>query len=213
MTRVLTLCYSENRIASHKKAELCSDPLEETGLDRSCTCSVYERMEQQRDEDVMNWEEQTFSLPAGGNTTAALHFDPARPLQVTLHIDPVQGLITLTTSLCDGQVTPPSAEASDTITREMLQQTYVEQEMVQIFSTVLEIPLDEVERDSDFFACGGDSLATIAVATAIEGRFHIHIDPVMVFDHPVVSDLAAIALEHWKSKGDTRWQPSEEGLS
>jgi acyl carrier protein len=160
----------------------------------------------------MDREEHALSLPVGGDTTT-LHFDPARPLQVTLSIDTAQGIITLKRSHQEHQASPLPKEPSDALIRDTLHHASLEQEVAQIFATVLELPRDAVDSSTDFFACGGDSLATVAVVAAVEERFHLHIDPVTVFDHPVVSDLTVSILEHWRMKADAGLSRSEEALS
>jgi acyl carrier protein len=48
----------------------------------------------------------------------------------------------------------------------------------------------EITADSDFFRLGGDSLAAVNLMVAIEERFGIKVDPVVIFERPRISDFA-----------------------
>jgi amino acid adenylation domain-containing protein len=48
----------------------------------------------------------------------------------------------------------------------------------------------EVGRDDDFFDMGGDSLATVEIATWASNRFRINLDPFALFECPTIRSLA-----------------------
>ncbi|MCW2917433.1 MAG: amino acid adenylation domain protein [Actinomycetia bacterium] len=67
----------------------------------------------------------------------------------------------------------------------------VEQTLADIWSQVL--GLERVGRDDDFFALGGDSILSIQVV-ARAAQAELTLTPKLMFQHPVLADLAAAAI-------------------
>lgn len=67
--------------------------------------------------------------------------------------------------------------------------TTAEQVIGTIWSEVLN--LDQLEIDSNFFDLGGHSLLAVKVASRIRAAFQVQIPMRNLFEHPVLSDLAA----------------------
>lgn len=62
--------------------------------------------------------------------------------------------------------------------------THVTEVFRQAFPNIL------IEHDSDFFELGGDSLAVVAMCTALEGKLGIKVHPSLLFYHPTVEEMA-----------------------
>jgi amino acid adenylation domain-containing protein len=65
----------------------------------------------------------------------------------------------------------------------------VEEAIAEIFAEVLEIR--DVGRNDDFFELGGHSLLATRVVSRLRDRFQIEMSPRLIFESPLVSELAA----------------------
>src|SRR3954470_5098025 len=63
-------------------------------------------------------------------------------------------------------------------------------DLTTIWKAVLEV--DAVTEDDNFFMLGGDSLKAAALMVHIEETFGLLIDPIEIFEHPVLSEFAAL---------------------
>lgn len=61
-------------------------------------------------------------------------------------------------------------------------------EIVRLYREVL--ATTSTTPESNFFKMGGDSLSAIGVALAVEKRYGLKVDPVVVYERPVVRDFA-----------------------
>jgi acyl carrier protein len=138
-------------------------------------------------------------IPTHGTATT-IHFDPAQVARLSLQVDFQRGIITLQTqpleSVPEGETTQEGQtnRNTDELERTEVALALLEQQLPQLFATVLGIPVEQVEPATDFFEYGGDSLAIAALLTAIEERFGLKIEPDLIFDHPVLEDLAAALM-------------------
>ncbi|MCE7082630.1 condensation domain-containing protein [Streptomyces sp. ST2-7A] len=55
---------------------------------------------------------------------------------------------------------------------------------------------ETVSRDDDFFDLGGDSLMQVQLGNAVERKFGFDLPFDVVYEHPILRDLAAYLLEH-----------------
>jgi acyl carrier protein len=69
----------------------------------------------------------------------------------------------------------------------------LEEELARIWSLVLAV--DDIERDADFFALGGDSLLAVQVASRVRGELGVTLRLQTLFEHPILEDLAATIAE------------------
>lgn len=66
-----------------------------------------------------------------------------------------------------------------------------EQQLAQIWSAILGIPLSQIGRHDDFFKIGGHSLRATILAARIEKTFGIAFPLLDIFYYPVLSEIAA----------------------
>ncbi len=71
-------------------------------------------------------------------------------------------------------------------------QTAAERRLARIWRDALEVR--RVGRHDDFFALGGSSLSAVRVLSGIERQFGVRLSPATLFAHPVLADLAALAV-------------------
>lgn len=130
-------------------------------------------------------------------TATTFHFDPTQVARFSLQVDFQHGIITLQTQAAETEAeadTGPAEQSThntDELEKFALTQALLEQQLPQLFATVLGIPVEQVGSTTDFFEQGGDSLAIAALLSAIEERFHLQLAPDLIFDHPVLEDLTA----------------------
>jgi amino acid adenylation domain-containing protein len=75
----------------------------------------------------------------------------------------------------------------------------------QIVADTLELPLDEVQPETNFFEAGGDSLSVGQLLSALEAHLRVHIDPRVVYTTPVLYDLAMALFRYvMQSQGEIR---------
>lgn len=147
---------------------------------------------------------EVIDIPTTG-TAATFHFDPTQVAQFSLQVDFQRGVVTIQTQVSEAI---PIQEAhtthnTDELERAALTQALLAQRLPQIFATVLGIPVEQMGETTDFFEYGGDSLAIAALLTAIEERFHLRLEPDLIFDHPVLEDLAAAIAQQQKAQPTT----------
>ena len=75
-------------------------------------------------------------------------------------------------------------------------QNEVVQILIRIFAQTLNQPQELIEASSDFFQLGGDADTLAGLLGAIEQDLQVQITPNDVFDHTVLSCLAAVVHEH-----------------
>lgn len=68
----------------------------------------------------------------------------------------------------------------------------LEAHLCHLFSQILDRDPGQVDRDTDFFEAGGDSLDVATLLTSIHEQFQIDLDPFVVFDHPILGELLTI---------------------
>lgn len=73
--------------------------------------------------------------------------------------------------------------------------TSIEETVRRHWATVLEIPVDSVTADSDFFAQGGDSLLAAELVAAISDDIQTDVDIAQLFLDASFSELVNAALE------------------
>ncbi len=69
---------------------------------------------------------------------------------------------------------------------------HVEQELAQVWADVLDVPVDRIGRDSDFFVLGGHSLKAVSLTNALHKAFHVKLDLQEVFRATVLSHMARL---------------------
>ena len=79
-------------------------------------------------------------------------------------------------------VTPLQAAASVALT------TDVEIKLAELWRSLL--PVDAVGADADFFRLGGHSMLATRLVTAIRGAFGVSLPLSVVFEKPLLSDMA-----------------------
>lgn len=142
-------------------------------------------------------------------TAMTFHFDPTLVAGFSLQVDLKLGIITLQTQAAETEAEAETGQAehtahnTDELEQFALTQALLEQQLPQLFATVLGIPVEQVEPTADFFEHGGDSLAIAALLSAIEERFHLQLAPDLLFDHPVLEDLAATIAPPQKAQPTT----------
>lgn len=52
----------------------------------------------------------------------------------------------------------------------------IEQQLRQLFATILDVPPHQISRNTDFFEAAGDSLDFAELLTALEGSFPVEIE-------------------------------------
>jgi yersiniabactin nonribosomal peptide synthetase len=72
-------------------------------------------------------------------------------------------------------------------------QSVTEQAVAEIWQDLLQVA--EVSRDTGFFELGGDSLTAIRVAQRIDRRFGVELTLRQLFDHPTLTQVAALIDE------------------
>lgn len=90
-------------------------------------------------------------------------------------------------------------------------QTATEREVAQIWSVLLEVP--SVQRTSNFFALGGDSLTATRATQQLARRFGIELSLRQLFTYATLADLAALLDAEIASEGPHDVSlPLEEGV-
>ena len=69
----------------------------------------------------------------------------------------------------------------------------LELDIRRLFAAVLDIPLDRVGRDSNFFALGGHSLKATVLTARLKRELGLNMELLDVFSHPSVGRLAVVA--------------------
>ena len=69
-----------------------------------------------------------------------------------------------------------------------ISKTHIAEEIARMLSRVLANA--SVTADSDFFKVGGDSLAAMELMAAIEEKFGLVVDAVVIFERPNIRDFA-----------------------
>jgi acyl carrier protein len=69
----------------------------------------------------------------------------------------------------------------------------VESQLGQIWSDLL--GTGEVAPEADFFKLGGDSVIATMLLLRIEETFAVFLDPVEVFEHPTLRELASVVVQ------------------
>ncbi len=78
--------------------------------------------------------------------------------------------------------------------------TAAERRMARIWRRALDVR--RVGRHDDFFALGGTSLSAMRVLSGIERQFGARLEPASLFTHPMLADLAALAVSE-ERRADT----------
>ncbi|HEY5955686.1 MAG TPA: amino acid adenylation domain-containing protein, partial [Polyangiaceae bacterium] len=79
--------------------------------------------------------------------------------------------------------------------------TPTERSLAEIWSLVLELPEDEIGRQTHFFEVGGHSLSAIRVLARLKERLGSEIGLAQIFEHPRLSDLATHIAETRENHG------------
>lgn len=141
-------------------------------------------------------------IPTTGTATT-FHFDPNQVAQFSLQIDFQRGIVTIQTQASKAmpiQEEKQTDHNTEEIERTALTQALLEQQLPHLFATVLGIQEEQMQQTTDFFDYGGDSLAIAALLAAIEERFHIKLEPDLIFDHPVLEDMVAAIAQRQKTQ-------------
>ncbi len=151
------------------------------------------------------------------STATTFHFDPTQVAR--LSIDFQHGIITLQTQAAETETegepiqAEQTAHKTDELEQLALNQALLVQQLPQLFATVLGIPMEQVEPTTDFFEYGGDSLAIASLLSTIEERFHLQLQPDLIFDHPALEDLAAAIAPPPEAQPTTTIQEREAVLA
>jgi acyl carrier protein len=86
----------------------------------------------------------------------------------------------------------PAPDAGATEANFIAPQTATEQRMVEIWSRLLQLPVERISTTSDFFALGGQSLLAIRLVAEIAEAFGIQIEMRKLFAQPSISQIAAL---------------------
>ncbi len=86
----------------------------------------------------------------------------------------------------------------------------VEEQMQQLFASILDLDVRLVNSQTDFFDAGGDSLCVAALLSAIHQHYQVDLDPLVIFDHPVLGELLKVLIENLPlaTEGDETAIPS-----
>jgi amino acid adenylation domain-containing protein/non-ribosomal peptide synthase protein (TIGR01720 family) len=68
----------------------------------------------------------------------------------------------------------------------------IEQKLIEIWSVLLKIPVDNISIYDNFFNCGGDSIISIQLVTRARAK-SIYLTVKQIFEHPVLCELASVA--------------------
>ncbi|GCE32134.1 hypothetical protein KDA_76180 [Dictyobacter alpinus] len=163
----------------------------------TATCPYVKAREIGGQEGAEHWKNAVLSVMASDDGTTTIHFDPN---SVKVSLDLQHGIIRFL-SQADRVAEPPATSGStvhtDALASEALQPREIKDRLSHLFATVLALPA-EVDDECDFFEAGGDSLALASLLLAIEQHLQVEIDPETIYDHPVLSDLAAVIVKQQK---------------
>lgn len=123
-------------------------------------------------------ESTTIHIPLEALANMTFSLQRERPDTLSLHIS---------LSLTAPRATAESAEESHEHVH-----IRVALALRQLFSTVLDIPIEDVTETTNFFDMGGDSLAAIALSLAVMDQLGVSLDAAVIFDHPTLSELAHV---------------------
>lgn len=73
----------------------------------------------------------------------------------------------------------------------------------QLYAGVLSRPPEQVDASTDFLDAGGDSLAVVALLSALSRYLDIDLDPAEVYDHPALGELTAVVGERLANTRET----------
>ncbi len=139
-----------------------------------------------RPEGVMSWQNAPTRVLAGSDCMF-IRLDPEHAKR---SCDPKQGMTVARRS--DETTTRKEIVSPDELGSAFPGLSHVTLLLRELFTTVLAQPLDQVSEQCDFFEAGGDSLALASLLLAIERHFQVSLDPLAIYDHPVLSDLAVL---------------------
>ncbi|THU05492.1 amino acid adenylation domain-containing protein [Lampropedia puyangensis] len=71
-------------------------------------------------------------------------------------------------------------------------QTATEQKLAALFAQLLEVPLEKIDADSDFFSLGGDSLGAVQLLLLVQEQWQRNPGLGALFAQPSISGLAAL---------------------
>lgn len=125
-------------------------------------------------ERASGWQNDLIEVLTLGEGGVIIRYDPK---QVKLSLDLQQGVL----------LAHKVVEAREPSTDELPSKPST-QGLPEIFARVLS--LEHIDEQSDFFDAGGDSLAILTLLMEIEKRFQVTLDPVTIYDHPRLGDLA-----------------------
>ncbi len=146
-------------------------------------------------ETVPEQRMEPFTITTSDEGLTTLRFDPTL---VVLSFDLQRGVIAIAnkiraTASRDEQLLrlghSPDEQAS-----EELSEAAVHQQIQELFAAVVDIPIGEVSDCSDFFDAGSD-VELVSLLSAIKQHFEVELDPEVVYDHPILADLAAVIVE------------------
>lgn len=100
-------------------------------------------------------------------------------------------------------------EPLESDTRSLIPQTPEQKQLAAIWSLILDIPVDRIGIDSDFFNLGGHSLKAAVLVEEIHRQMNIKVRLKDVFSYPTIQSLAA-AIEKNPGKNFERIQPAEQ---
>jgi acyl carrier protein len=143
-------------------------------------------------EGGMSWQNAHPRVLAGSDSM----FIRLDPEQAKRSCDPKQGIIVARRS--DDTTTRKETHSLDELVSALPELSHIELLLRELFATVLAQPLDRVSEQCDFFEAGGDSLALVSLLLAIERHFQVSLDPLAIYDHPVLSDLAVLLAKQGK---------------
>ena len=90
----------------------------------------------------------------------------------------------------------PGTDRSGPTAGHVAPRTDTERAVAAVWSKVLEVAADTVGAEDDFYALGGDSLRSLAIASQLRTAFGVELTPAQVLGTPTVSGLAELIEEH-----------------
>lgn len=87
----------------------------------------------------------------------------------------------------------PYSLSSMTNQSKVLPFTDTERQLQQLWASVLRVPIEEIGAHDDFFRSGGDSISAMRLVAKARKVGQIPLSVAEIFEHPVLSDLAAVA--------------------
>ena len=116
----------------------------------------------------------------------------------------LKGFPLTTSGKIDRKSLPPPARTSQTGKNSMAPRSEAERLVSRIWQDILKV--DEIGVDENFFDLGGHSLMLIKVLARLQKEYEKKLSIVDLFQHPTVSEQAALFVQEQTTKADTaRW--------